>query len=67
MIAVVAGAVDALGKAAILSDPETAKKSIKASITGPKRIDFEVTVQLSGNTNVKSATLKFGFYFGAAA
>lgn len=67
VIAVVAGAVDALGKAAILSDPETAKKTIKALITGPKRIDFEVTVQLSGNTNVKSATLKFGFYFGAAA
>jgi phage tail sheath gpL-like len=67
VIAVVAGAVDGLGKAAILSDPAAAKKTIKAAITGPKRIDFEVTVQLSGNTNVKSATLKFGFYFGLAA
>jgi phage tail sheath gpL-like len=67
VIAVVAGAVDGLGKAAILSDPATAKKSIKAAITGPKRIDFEVTVQLSGNTNVKSALLRFGFYFGLAA
>jgi phage tail sheath gpL-like len=66
VIAVVAGAVDALGKAAILSDPEAAKKTIKAAIAGPKRIDFEVTVQLSGNTNVKSATLRFGFYYGTA-
>lgn len=64
VIATVAGVVTGLGKAAIIANPDQAIASIKASITGPKRIDFEVTVQLSGNTNVKSATLRFGFNYG---
>jgi phage tail sheath gpL-like len=67
--AVVAGIVDNLALEAIISDGKTAKKSINASINSmnPKRLDFDVTVQLSGNTNVKSATLRFGFFFGTQA
>lgn len=67
--AVVAGIVDSLGKAAIISDPETAKGTIQVAIDSqnPKRFNFEVTVQLSGNTNIKSATLKFGFFYGTPA
>jgi phage tail sheath gpL-like len=67
--AVIAGVVDNLGLAAIISDPKSAKKTISAVINSqnPKRLDWEVTVQLSGNTNIKSATLKFGFFFGVQA
>lgn len=61
--------LDGLGDAAIISDPETAKKNTTAVIssTNPKRLDIVVPVQLSGNTNVKSIELKFGFYFGGLA
>ncbi len=65
----VAALLDRLGLAAIISDVETAKDSIVASIseTNPKRLDLEVTVQLSGNTNIISVDLNFGFFFGQAA
>jgi len=64
-----AGIADSLGDEAIISDPDTAKKSITSVINSenPKRLDMTMTVQLSGNTNIKSATLYFGFFFGAAA
>jgi phage tail sheath gpL-like len=64
--AVLAGVCQNLGGAAIISDPATAIKSIKADISAqnPKGLIWEVTVQLSGNTNVKSATLKWGFFYG---
>lgn len=64
--AVLAGVTDNLGKAAIISDPATAKGTIFADISAqnPKGLIWSVTVQLSGNTNVKSATLKFGFFYG---
>lgn len=65
--AVIASLVDALGKAAIIANPEDAKSTITADITGPKRLDCSVTVQLSGNTNIKSITLNFGFNFGGVA
>lgn len=66
--AVVARMIDALAMAAIISDPETAKASIQADIsaTNPKRLDVAFTVQLSGNTNIISVDLNFGFFFGAA-
>lgn len=61
--------LDGLGLNAIISDPKTAKQSTSASIneSNPDRLDWETTVQLSGNTNIVSATLSFGFFFGSSA
>lgn len=68
-VAEVNAMIDSLGLEAIISDPKTAKKSTSASINSqnPKRLDLETTVQLSGNANIVSATLKFGFFFGSQA
>jgi len=65
--AVIASMLDSLGLEAIISDPETAKDSIQAdiSLANPKRLDVSVTVQLSGNTNIISIDLDFGFFFGS--
>lgn len=65
-VAAVAAMVDSLGLNAIISDVKTAKDSIVAAIspTNPKRLDLAVTVQLSGNTNIISVDLNFGFFFG---
>lgn len=65
-IAAAAAIVDGLGANAIISDPEAAKAGIQAGINGsnPKRLDMSIPVQLSGNTNVKSFDLNWGFYFG---
>ncbi len=67
-VAAMAAIIDNLGLAAIISDPETAKASIAAGINGanPKRLDMSVTIQLSGNSNIISQTLNFGFFFGSA-
>lgn len=64
--AVIAGMLDSLGLNAIISDPATAKAAITAEIDSgnPKRLNVEVTVQLSGNTNIIGITLQFGFFFG---
>ena len=61
--------LDALGLAAIISDPASAKKATTAVINGSNnnRIDVGVHVLLSGNTDVKSVDLNFGFFFGGAA
>jgi phage tail sheath gpL-like len=63
---VIAGVIGNLGKAAIISDPATAITTITADISAqnPKGLVWSVTVQLSGNTNVKSATLRFGYFYG---
>lgn len=65
-VAAAAGVTDALGAEAIISDPETAKGTIVAAINAqnPKRLDLAVTIQLSGNTNIISMDLNFGFFFG---
>lgn len=67
-VAAVAALTDSLALNAIISDPETAKASIQAGINGgnPKRLDLTVTYQLSGNVNVLSVDLDFGFYFGTS-
>lgn len=59
--------IDSLALEAIITDPATAKKNTLASINSqnPKRLDLRTTVQLSGNTNIISVDLFFGFYFGA--
>ena len=65
-VAAIASIIDNLALNAIISDPESAKNSIQAAINpqNPKRLDLAVTVKLSGNTNVISIDLNFGFFFG---
>lgn len=65
-VAAVAAMLDSLGLNAIISDPETAKANTQAAINdqNPKRLDVATTVQLSGNTNIISVDLNFGFFFG---
>ena len=67
-VAAVNTRLEALGLAAIISDVAAAKSSTTAFIDSqnPKRLNVETTVQLSGNTNIVSVDLNFGFYFGAA-
>jgi phage tail sheath gpL-like len=59
--------LDSLALEAIISDPKTAKANTFSSINSqnPKRLDVQTTVQLSGNSNIISVDLFFGFYFGA--
>ena len=61
--------IDGLALAAILSDPATAKALTVAVIDSgnPKRLNVTLTVQISGNANVISVDLNFGFFFGTAA
>lgn len=65
-VAAVASMLDSLGLNAVISDPETAKASTQAEIdpANPKRLNLVTTVQLSGNTNIISVDLNFGFFFG---
>lgn len=65
-VAAIASIIDSLANNAILSDPTTAKKATVAEIDSgnPKRMNVCITVQLSGNTNVISIDLNFGFFFG---
>lgn len=68
-VAAVSALLDSLGLNAIISDPETAKAATVAEIDSgnPKRLNLVTTVQLSGNTNIISVDLEFGFFFGAQA
>lgn len=61
--------VDGLALQAILSDPKTTKKNMTCNISAqnPKRLDLGMTVYLSGNTNVFSVDLFFGFFYGTPA
>ncbi len=65
-VAAVSAMLDNLGLNAIISDPETAKANTAAEIDGanPKRLNVSTVVQLSGNTNIISVDLNFGFFFG---
>jgi phage tail sheath gpL-like len=67
-VAAVASLLDSLGLNAIISDPTTAKANTIAQINAqnPKRLDLSITVQLSGNANIISVDLNFGFFFGTA-
>lgn len=66
-VAAVSAILDSLGLNAFISDPETAKANTFAEIDSqnPKRLNVLTTVQLSGNSNIISVDLDFGFYFGA--
>lgn len=68
-IADMAGLTDALGKAAIISDPAFTLKTLTAVINSgnPNRIDIGGTFKLSGNTKIKSVTFFFGFFYGTPA
>ncbi len=65
--AALADIIDGLGLDAIISNPEAAKQSIQVAIDAlnPNRLNSKVTVQLSGNTNIRSIDLDFGFFFGS--
>jgi phage tail sheath gpL-like len=60
--------LDGLALQAIISDPEAAKKATVATISSqnPKRLDLTTTIKLSGNSNIISIDLNFGFFFGQA-
>lgn len=59
---------DSLALSAIISDAEFTKDNTVAQISpqNPKRLDVTTTVKLSGNANIMSVDLNFGFYFGTA-
>lgn len=61
--------IDSLGLNAIISDPKTAKENTLAVISdmNPKRLDVSMTVQISGNANIISIDLNWGFFFGTQA
>lgn len=58
--------VDNLADEAIISDPAFTKANTTAAISSqnPKRLDLNTQIKLSGNTNIVSVGLFFGFYFG---
>lgn len=67
-VAAICSVVDSFGLEAIISDPAYTKRNTSAQISphNPKRLDVVTTVKLSGNTNILSVDLNFGFYFGTA-
>ena len=64
--AAIAKILDSLGSNAIISDPDTAKENTQAQIDSqnPKRLNVKSTIQLAGNSNIRSITNEFGFFFG---
>jgi phage tail sheath gpL-like len=67
--AAVCAILDNLGLQAIIADAKFSKANTTATINGsnPKRLDVQTTIKLSGNTNIISTDLYFGFFFGSAA
>lgn len=66
-LAAISQMADNLGLEAIISDPEYTKTGMRSEISAdnPKRLDTIVPIKLSGNTNILSIDLEFGFFFGA--
>ena len=64
-----AAATDALAKAGLLDQPEVIKAGIRAGINGvnPKRLDWSWPVIFSGNTNIVSGSILWGFSFAPSA
>lgn len=58
-----------LGLNALISDIEYTQDNLQAEINdqNPKRLDAVFPVKLSGNANIISVDLNFGFYFGSSA
>lgn len=67
-VAALGSVTDALGLEAIISDPEFTKKNTFAEIDtqNPKRLNMQIPVKLSGNSNILAVDLNFGFFFGTA-
>jgi len=65
-ITAVASMVDNLALQAIISDPVAAKESIVAAINSQnaKRLDLSLDAKVSGNSNIISIGLNWGFHFG---
>lgn len=59
--------VEELALAAILADPKSTKDATTSAIDSqnPKRLNLSVPVKLSGNLNINSVELRFGFFFGS--
>lgn len=62
------GVIDFLASNAIISNPDAsiAATTAQISATSPKRLELVVPIQLSGNTNIISLDLKWGFHYGDA-
>lgn len=62
----IAALVDSLADDAIISDPAFSKETLIVEIddANPKRLNVRLTVKLSGNVNIVSINLDFGFFFG---
>ena len=65
--AAIGAILDSLGLEAIISDPATAKANTVAQISSsnPNRLDVRIPIQVSGNANIISTDLDFGFFFGS--
>jgi phage tail sheath gpL-like len=61
--------VDSLAAQAMITDPTFTKKNIKVWIDeeNPKRVNVIFPVKLSGNVEISSTDIYFGFYLGDAA
>jgi len=61
--------VDSLAAEALISDPDHTKKNVKVWIDteNPKRVNVIFPVKLSGNVEISSTDIYFGFYLGDAA
>jgi phage tail sheath gpL-like len=57
---------DSLALAAIIQEPEFTKKNMSVDIDSenPKRVNVRFPVKLSGNVEVSSTDVYFGFYLG---
>jgi phage tail sheath gpL-like len=68
-LAAVQALCTSLADSAIISDPASARDSVICAIDSqnPRRLNVSLTVKLSGNTNIISVDLFFGFYFPVAA
>ena len=61
-----ANLADSLADVALITEPKFTKKNLSVAISSenPKRIDVVYPVKLSGNVEVASVDLRFGFYLG---
>jgi phage tail sheath gpL-like len=59
---------DSLAAYAIIQEPKFTKENLTVQISSqnPKRLDIKYPVKLSGNVEVTSTDIYFGFYLGAA-
>lgn len=60
---------NSLGQQAIISDPDYSADNVQCEIDSdnPKRLNSVFPVKVSGNVNIHSIDLNFGFYFGTSA